>query len=559
MSKSKKRQHTDYLPSASELSPGAPCLGTWAVSGAILAAVVLAFFLYSPAINAPFLFDDISLPFYQPSFPHDSFSAWLSGVRPLLMLSYWGNFQVSGTNPGTYHAFNILLHAVNSTLVFVLFLRVLLLLGIERERSFWCAGIASCIYLVHPIQTEAVAYIAGRSELVCGFFVLAALTVFTRDRTGDITWARAGAVLLLYCCAILSKEHAVVLPAIFLAVDLVLRRLSLSEALRSGARLYGPIAAIGIAAIAGVAALLARSSTAGFNVPGMQWYEYLFTQFRVWILYLRLVVLPIPQNADYDIPLSHYLGEHGSALALLVLLAIGYLAWQMRSRFPLAFAGALIFAVLLAPTSSVVPIQDLAAERRLYLPLIGLLLVLMEALSRVKWGTSAVAATATYLLLCSALTFDRSKVWASDIALWSDTVAQSPEKARGYTHLTYAYVRNHRCEEAAETAHRVPTSVRDAPEFLNILGHAYACNQRMPEAIDAFERAVLTEPNVGSILALASTYRQAGRLWDAQAAEQQAMRLPPKTPYDFFMLDGLKTAREQGTRSRSAPSSRGGG
>ena len=75
----------------------------------------------------------------------------------------------------------------------------------------------------------------------------------------------------------------------------------------------------------------------------------------------------------------------------------------------------------------------------------------------------------------------------------------------------------------------------------------------MPEAIDAFERAVLTSPNVGSILALASSYRQAGRFSDAQAAEQQAMRLPPKTPYDFFMLDGIKTAREHGTRSRSAP------
>ena len=397
--------------------------------------------------------------------PDDSIGAWISGVRPVLMLSYWGNFQVSGTEPGIYHAFNVLLHALNSVLVFLFFWRVLLLVGIERDRSLWCAGIASCTYLVHPIQTEAVAYIAGRSELVCGFFALAALTVFSKDRTGAITWRRAGAVLFLYCCAILSKEHAVVLPAIFLTVDLVLRRQSLSEALKSGARLYGPIAAIGTAAVIGVVALLARSSTAGFNVPGMQWYEYLFTQFRVWILYLKLVVLPLGQNADYDIPLSHYLGEHGSAIALIVLIAAGYLAWRMRSRFPLAFAGAVIFAILLVPTSSVVPIQDLAAERRLYLPLIGILVVLMEGFSRIKWATSAVAGTAAYLLIFSALTYERSKVWASDVALWSDTVVRSPQKARGYMHLTYAYVRSRRCEEAAATARRVPENDVVRPSF----------------------------------------------------------------------------------------------
>src|SRR5687767_14023180 len=108
MSKSKKRQGSDDLCKSrtyvSEPAQDASRIRTWALSGAILAALTLAFFLYIPTINAPFLFDDISLPFYQPSFPHDSIGAWVSGVRPILMLSYWGNFQVSGTEPGTYHA-----------------------------------------------------------------------------------------------------------------------------------------------------------------------------------------------------------------------------------------------------------------------------------------------------------------------------------------------------------------------------------------------------------------------------------------------------------------------
>ncbi len=84
-----------------------------------------------------------------------------------------------------------------------------------------------------------------------------------------------------------------VLPAAFLVIDMVLRRGTLRESLTKGWRIYAPIAVLGVIAVIGVLALLARSSTAGFNVVGMHWYEYLFTQFRVWLLYLRLAMLPL--------------------------------------------------------------------------------------------------------------------------------------------------------------------------------------------------------------------------------------------------------------------------
>jgi cytochrome c-type biogenesis protein CcmH/NrfG len=83
-----------------------------------------------------------------------------------------------------------------------------------------------------------------------------------------------------------------------------------------------------------------------------------------------------------------------------------------------------------------------------------------------------------------------------------------------------------------------------------MLGHAYTCDQRLNEAVDAFERAVLAGPSVGRVLALASTYRQAGRVSDAEAAEDQALKLTPRTPYDFTMLDSFNKSREQ-SRSRS--------
>src|SRR3954447_24525256 len=114
MLNNKTNRHGPAPPSGSVLP-----LWTWCVI--VAAALVVALQLYSPALNGPFLFDDIGLPFYSRSFSQQPLRAWVSGVRPILMLSYWINFQLSEWAPYGYHLGNVLLHAANSFLVFVLF------------------------------------------------------------------------------------------------------------------------------------------------------------------------------------------------------------------------------------------------------------------------------------------------------------------------------------------------------------------------------------------------------------------------------------------------------
>jgi protein O-mannosyl-transferase len=524
----------------------------WAFAVAAGIALIVAFALYGPALDGPFLFDDLGLPFYAPSFARQPLLGWISGVRPLLMFSYWLNYQASERDPWSYHAGNVLLHGASSILVFILLLRILRLCAIDSRKAVFPAAIASILFLVHPLQTEAVAYIAGRSELLAAFFVLAALVIYADPKIDVVSWRTALIVLALYGCAVLSKEQAAVLPAILFSIDVVLRHRSVRETLTLGKRLYYPLAGFAVLAVAAIFALLARSATAGFNVPGIHWYEYLFTQFRVWFIYLKLAIAPFGQTADYDLPVSHTIFENGAWIGLLALIAGGVFAWRMRKRYGLAVFGLITFAVFLLPTSSIVPIQDLAAERRMYVPLVGLLIVLTDVLSRVKPSVGITAGLVAALLIGSALTYDRAKIWGSDIAFWTDTVKQSPEKARGYTHLTYAYVRARRCSDAIGVAERAKEPIRNTPELLGMLGHAYACEHRMVEAVQAFERAVKVSPSVGRLLALAAVYRQAGREWDADAAEQQALRYPPKTIYDFTQLESFQRNRAQ-TRTRTAP------
>src|SRR5262249_31124693 len=123
-------------------------------------------------------------------------------------------------------------------------------------------------------------------------------------------------------------------------------------------------------------------------------------------------------------------------------------AWLYRKRWPLAAFGAILFVILIAPTSSFVPILDPEAERRLYLPLLGLILIALEFLRRLKlqqiiWIGSAVC------VLLSVLAYQRNELWGDPVALWADTAAKSPHKMRPRFQLAYEYYAAGNCPQSA--------------------------------------------------------------------------------------------------------------
>src|SRR4051812_11919578 len=141
-----------------------------------LAAAVVGAMLYSPAFHGGFVFDDDTLPFRTGI--HDaSLGAWLTGVRPFLMFSYWVNYQISGEDPYSYHALNILIHAVNTSFVFVVLWRLLSRSGWRRSKAYVASILGATVFLIHPLATESVSYIAGRSEALAALFMLLAYVV----------------------------------------------------------------------------------------------------------------------------------------------------------------------------------------------------------------------------------------------------------------------------------------------------------------------------------------------------------------------------------------------
>lgn len=538
-------------------SPGVN-LRPWLLLAGFVAAFLAVLEVYSPALGGPFVFDDIYLPFYAPGLAEAPLGAWLSGMRPLLMFSFWLNYRISGTDPYGYHLLNLLLHLGNGVLVFLLCRKTALWAGETRGRAEWLAGLGAALFLLHPLQTESVAYVASRSELLSVLLFHAAFALFVYRRRDAVSYPEAGGILALFAGAALTKEHTAVLPGLLLVTDWFAGappagfdpRAPLA-AIRRNWRLYVPIALGGAAGLAYVLRILRAADTAGFGLKEFTWYQYLFTQCRVIWLYVRLFFLPYGQNLDPDLAVSRTLFEHGAILGLAGLGAVTAAAWYWRRRYPLAAFGWLVFLLLLAPTSSVAPIRDVAAERRMYLPMIGLLLVVLDGARRIRLSRPLAAGGAALALLAfGSLTQARNRLWADPVALWQDTAAKSPNKARPHFQLAYAYYQAGRCADAVQ--HYATASRFEPPDYRLLVDHALAldCVGQYQQAVEMLRQAAGMEKtaHVYSLIGMLEAKR--GNSMAATEALDTAESLDPRYEMTFVYRGNLLAAA--GERAQAA-------
>src|ERR1700723_3008707 len=190
----------------------------WPFFAAIAAALVVVLWAYGPAFQGPFLFDDQTLPFALPGFA-DPLINWIRSDRPVLMFTYWMNAQISGSDPYSYHVFNVAIHCITSVIVFLIVRRLLEWTGVEAQKRTLLAAFSGTLFLLHPVQSEAVAYLAGRSEALSVMFVFAAFAVFLYRRETRIGWTSALAVLVLFLASLLSKQQTIALPGLLLLTD----------------------------------------------------------------------------------------------------------------------------------------------------------------------------------------------------------------------------------------------------------------------------------------------------------------------------------------------------
>ena len=453
--------------------------------------------IYLPALGGQFVFDDLDLLETASTVRTGRLKSIIESGRPVLMASYVLSHRLGGFQPFPFHLTNVLIHCLNAMFLWG-FLLALFKTGSlndlvpERYRAFLVYGIPA-LFLTSPIQTESVAYISSRSGVLGTMFVLLALWAFVSPMRQHSPWKTAFLVCFLFGCSVGSKQNGMVLPAVILVMDYLLLARCDWRRLRDNWPTYALFVAAGIAGFFIVIKPFLMAPSAGFR---LDWQSYLFTQFRMYFLYFRLILVPFGLNADYDITPSTSLWEHGSWLALLLLLAgVGAVLYRHK-RFPLVAFGVLLFFGTLAPTSSFFPFLDYAAERRLYLPILGLLIAGLAAIAR-YWQprpNAAYAVVVAVVALYSAGTFKRGHIWADSVRLWTDTVQKSPGKARPWMWLGKVYNdrRQHsQARSAWEKAKQVvePNSSEHA-HLLNNLGLSAANRKDYEQAVEYYERAV---------------------------------------------------------------------
>ncbi|MFY2561407.1 tetratricopeptide repeat protein [Corallococcus terminator] len=468
-----------------------------------------------------------------------------SYFRPFAHVLFFVQRSLFGTAAWGFHLVLMLLHAAVSALVFWLLRTCLQRPGepLSPARG-WAALAGALLFAVHPVHTEAVAWVSGCMDVTATFMVLLAVWLMV---AGPASWRRGLGAALLWFAGLMFKEVAVVFPVVLWATDRAAGITPSPPGVRGWWRRYAPLGlgALGYAALRLNAIGLSLPVPVGSGETGLYPLHLLALAGRLGakLFWPHPLVLTIPVRVE-PTSLEVLLGS-------VLLVAVLGLLWRKRREAGAEFTGGVW---LLTPLLPVFFLQlrgvEAYGERFLYLPSVGFCLlaaaVLGQLLERWPGQTRALGLVAGGAIAVSAvLTLVRVPVWHDDISLWEDTVAKTPGEPilRGY--LGAAYLKARRPEEALPQLEFMAQAMPRAYQPQSDLAVAYALLGRMDLAIPQLERTLRLRPNTPVVIHnLGLALRRAKRLEEAVARFQEAVRLAPKRADSHLELG--RTMRQLG-------------
>ena len=507
-------------------------------------------------------------------------------LRPAAYLSFRINYLLGGFHPAGFRAVNIVIHVLNAILFYHL-LREIFVRRSEGEPPSYAVTIplfAALLFLCHPLHTEAVTYIVQRFTSLGTSFYLICLLLYLHAGSGQQTTGMRRRLYVLamvvFLAGLLVKEFLVTLPVSLLLLETVLLRRKIRDvALRiapfvlCAALLPAMVLTMSqdISGDAGLGNAARIVNATPFSTP-----DYLITQSRVILSYLRLLAVPYNLNFDPDYPLFTSLAHPEILVSLLVwllFLTAAITLFRKKDRTildDLRLFSLLWFPLLIAVSSSVIPLPDLMTEHRTYLPSLAFFTGLLAHLHSIalRWDGRvgiprlAIGLVIVVSILCM-LTVQRNQVYSSRLTLWQDTVEKSPAKARPALALANAYEDAGRDDQALFWAQR---AVELNPAYVEpriALGNLFHKSGRHFDAISVYENYLGEHAPERRILSnLALTYSEVGMFEKAVYALEHAIMLDPDDERlqlimaeHLVLIGRMEEARDHLSRARELDAS----
>ena len=524
--------------------------------GAIVA--IVTFLVYLPALSNGFVSWDDGRYVYENQNIRSldlSFLWWtltsvvLANWHPITLISYGIDYAIWGLNPRGYHLTNIIFHAFNVLLVFILTLRLAGLtmprdtkektaFGLVSKGALIAAAVAALFFGLHPLRVESVVWVSERKDVLCAFFfLLSLLSYFEYVRATSKKALFYGATLLFFILALMSKPMAITLPLVLLILDWyplgrwrfgVVKRVIIEKVPFLALSIVSAILTLWIQKSAGAVSTLEVVSPIKRMLVGL----------KAYIFYLYKTILPFDLAPFYPYPEVIYLVsiEYLGSIICFIVISLSCVLLLKKSR---AFSALwLYYLITLLPVIGIVQVgAQAAADRYTYLPLLGLGVFAGIGIGRLydkglskEYATAIFALTVSVLVFFSYRTILQERIWRDSLTLWSHEVELHPHEAPlPRYNLGLAY---YKLEQMDKAAGEFKEALRMNPDYAdahNYLGAVYYDLGRTREAMKEFEETLRLDPkHADARNRLGAVYYDLGRIEEAMEEFKETLRLDPE-------------------------------
>lgn len=445
--------------------------------------------------------------------------------RPLLLISFAVDYRLWGMAPFGFHLTNILLHIIAAWLIFLLLNELIRIADSElaqsdsvnagrwfTDKSVWLPFLVSCLFLIHPLQTEAITYVAGRADPLSSVFCLLAIYYYVLYKQSNCLW-QYGASLLFFLFGLLTKEQVILLPLLIILVELVFFVKALDKKIIIKAlKLSLPFLAMAAAYFAWrITVLNFNDILHGFAYDAVYSHSVwlrLLTFCSVILGYFKLLFIPLDLHMAREVTTVNSFFSWPVVVFILLSALIFWLGLRTWAKDRLIAFGLWWFFIILLPRTNIFQINRPMYEHWLYLPMIGFWLALfcLAALffKKIKndnpgFGQKLFYASAilmaVYSLSLGFLTIKRNKDWQNPVTFYKKNLAYTPNSFIQHNNLGMAYAATGQLADSV-LEYQAAIKIKDVyPQVHYNLANSLRDLGRLNEAIVEYEKSILISPS----------------------------------------------------------------